>query len=77
MVNSNVNQVLKEAVSWMKNKGLDWVREEVSYWAHLERRVTEKLYKKEVFHLLTINYYLLTILHGGTLTAYILLPEPL
>ena len=70
MVNSNVNQVLKEAVSWMKNKGLDWVREEVSYWAHLERRVTEKLYKKEVFHLLTI-------LHGGTLTAYILLPEPL
>ena len=47
MVNSNVNQVLKEAVSWMKNKGLDWVREEVSYWDQLERRVTERPYKKE------------------------------
>ena len=43
----------------MKDKGLDWVWEEVSHWVRLERRTTEKRHKKGNF--LFSNYELLFI----------------
>lgn len=60
----------------MKDKGLDWVWEEVSHWVWLERRTTEKWHKKGNFLFSNYAFYLLTMLQMWTLNAYILLPGP-